>query len=66
MTRDRDFGALVFVQASGPGVIYLRVSPSTLGAVHSELARVLTLYTEETLQSSFAVVEPGGHRMRKV
>jgi predicted nuclease of predicted toxin-antitoxin system len=66
VTRDRDFGALVFVQASGPGVIYLRILPSTLQAVHAELARVLTLYTEQQLQSSFIVVEPGRHRIRKV
>jgi len=65
-TRDRDFGALVFVQASGPGVIYLRILPSTQKAVHTELARVLTLYTQELLQSSFVVVEPGRHRIRKV
>jgi predicted nuclease of predicted toxin-antitoxin system len=29
VTRDRDFGGLVFVQGSGPGVIYLRILPST-------------------------------------
>ena len=28
-TRDRDFGALVFVHGSGPGVIYLRILPLT-------------------------------------
>jgi predicted nuclease of predicted toxin-antitoxin system len=66
VTRDRDFGALVFVQASGPGVIYLRILPSTQHAVHTELARVLMLYTEQQLQSSFVVVEPGRHRIRKV
>jgi predicted nuclease of predicted toxin-antitoxin system len=32
VTRDRDFGALVCVQASGPGVIYLRILPSTVQA----------------------------------
>jgi len=66
ITRDRDFGALVFVRASGPGVIYLRMLPSTLQAVHTELARVLALYTEQQLQTSFVVVEPGRHRIRKV
>src|SRR6266851_895465 len=59
VTRDRDFGALVFVQACGPGVIYLRVLPSTQNAVHAELERVLTLYSEQELQSSFVVIEPG-------
>jgi predicted nuclease of predicted toxin-antitoxin system len=43
VTRDRDFGALVFVQGGGPGVIYLRMLPSTQAAVHAELERVLTL-----------------------
>jgi predicted nuclease of predicted toxin-antitoxin system len=66
VTRDRDFGALVFVQGSGPGVIYLRILPSTQDAVHAELARVLTLYTELELQTSFIVIEPGRHRTRKV
>ena len=66
LTRDRDFGALVFVQASGPGVIYLRILPSTQQAVHTEFGRVLTLYNESQLQSSFVVIEPGMHRIRKV
>ena len=57
---------MVFVQASGPGVIYLRILPSTQQAIHGELARVLTLYTEQQLQSSFVVIEPGRHRIRKV
>jgi predicted nuclease of predicted toxin-antitoxin system len=65
VTRDRDFGALVFIQGRGPGVIYLRILPSTLKAVHEELRRVLTLYTEEELRASFVVIEPGRHRIRK-
>ena len=66
VTRDRDFGALVFVQGKGPGVIYLRVLPSTQGAVHAELARVLTLYSEQELAASFIVIEPNRHRIRKL
>lgn len=66
LTRDRDFGALVFVQGSGPGVIYLRILPSTQNAVHAELERVLTLYSELELQASFVVIEPGRHRIRKL
>ncbi len=65
VTRDRDFGALVFVQGSGPGVIYLRILPSTQNGVHAELERVLTLYSEQELQSSFVVIEPGRHRIRR-
>lgn len=66
VTRDRDFGALVFVQGRGPGVIYLRILPSTQASVHAELERVLTLYSEAELQTSFVVVEPGRHRIRKL
>lgn len=66
VTRDRDFGALVFVQGRGPGVVYLRMLPSTQDAVHAEFERVLTLYAEHELQRSFVVVEPGRHRIRKL
>jgi predicted nuclease of predicted toxin-antitoxin system len=66
VTRDRDFGALVFVLGHGPGVVCLRVLPSTQVSVHAELARVLGMYTEETLRSSFAIIEPGRHRLRKL
>jgi predicted nuclease of predicted toxin-antitoxin system len=65
VTRDRDLGGLVFVQGSGPGVVYLRISPAVQNAVHAELQRVLTMYTEQELQASFVVVEPGRHRIRK-
>jgi predicted nuclease of predicted toxin-antitoxin system len=66
VTRDRDFGGLVFVQALHAGVLYLRALLSTLQAIHTELARVLELYTEDELKGAFVVVEPGRHRVRKV
>ncbi len=52
VTRDRDFGGLVFVRGLGSGVLYLRALPSTLQAVHFELARILMLYDEEKLRRS--------------
>jgi len=64
VTRDRDFGGLVFVGGLGKGVIYLRVSPSTQGGVHTELERVLATYSEGQLCDAFVVVEPGRHRFR--
>jgi len=64
VTRDRDFGALVFVELLGAGVLYLRVLPSTQGAVHIELGRVLAAYSEEELSSAFVTIEPDGHRIR--
>ena len=66
VTRDRDFGGLVFVEGRGPGVVYLRILPSTQNAVHVELERVLTLYAEHELQVSFIVIEPGRHRIRRL
>jgi predicted nuclease of predicted toxin-antitoxin system len=66
VTRDRDFGSLVFVQGGRAGVIYLRVLPSTQDAVHAELARVLTSYSEQELQGYFVVIEPARHRARRL
>jgi predicted nuclease of predicted toxin-antitoxin system len=66
VTRDRDFGGLVFVQGGGQGVIYLRMLPATQNAVHAALERVLTLYSEQELQGSFVVIEPARHRIRRL
>jgi predicted nuclease of predicted toxin-antitoxin system len=65
VTRDRDFGSLVFLQGTGAGVTYLRMVPATQNVVHTELERVLTLYAEPDLLVSFVVVEPGRHRIRR-
>jgi predicted nuclease of predicted toxin-antitoxin system len=66
VTRDRDFGGLVFVENLGAGVIYLRILPSTQNAVHNELERVLKSYSEGELMMAFVVIEPGRHRFRKL
>ena len=66
VTRDRDFGNLVFVQALGTGVVYLRMTPSTQAVVHAELERVLTQNSEAELLLAFVVVEPGRHRLRRL
>jgi len=66
VTRDRDFGGLVFVKLLGAGVLYLRVLPSTQNAVHDELGRVLATYTDEELSGAFVSIEPDGHRIRRL
>jgi len=66
ITRDRDFGNLVFVKGLGAGVLYLRILPSTQNAVHDELERVLNTYAEEELAKAFIVVGPSGHRVRRL
>jgi len=64
VTRDRDFGTLVFAKRLGGGVLYLRMLPSTQESVHDELRRVLEAYRQEELMAAFVVVQPGGHRFR--
>ncbi len=66
ITRDRDFGGLVFVRGLSGGVIYLRVLPSTLQSVHKEVEVVLKSYSESDLQKAFVVVEHGRHRFRRL
>jgi predicted nuclease of predicted toxin-antitoxin system len=66
VTRDRDFGALVFVKVLGAGVLYLRMLPSTQDSVHDELGQVLRSYSVEELQKAFVVVEAGVHRFRRL
>ena len=66
MTRDRDYGGVVFVRALGAGVLYLRMLPSTQNSVHKELERILTTYAEEELRQAFVVTGPDGHRFRRL
>ncbi|WP_019505449.1 DUF5615 family PIN-like protein [Pleurocapsa sp. PCC 7319] len=66
ITRDRDYGNLVFVRLMGAGVIYLRMLPNTLNEVHQELIRVLETYSEQDLSKAFVVVESNGHKFRKL
>lgn len=66
VTRDRDFGELVFVQRLGCGVIYLRMVPSTFETVHKELGKILKSYSEGQLKEAFVVVESGRHRFRRL
>jgi predicted nuclease of predicted toxin-antitoxin system len=65
VTRDRDFGHLVFVGEKTDGVLLLRVTPATQEAVHEELARMLKGHTFSELNRAFVVVEPGQYRIRR-
>jgi len=66
VTRDKDYGSLVFTEQLGQGVIFLRMSPATVKAVHSQLECVLRSHSEAELSGAFVVVEPGQYRFRKV
>ncbi len=65
ITRDRDYGNLVFVKLLGSGVIYLRILVNNVNAVHQELLKVLQSYSEEELSKAFVVIESNGHRFRQ-
>ncbi len=66
MTRDRDYGSLVFVKDAGCGGIYLRITPSTIVGVHNQLVRLLESYSEHDLMNAFVVVEPSRYRFRRL
>lgn len=66
VTRDRDYGNLVFVKGIRCGVLYLRILPSNISFVYAEFKRVLSLYEEQKLKSAFIVIEANKHRFRKI
>lgn len=66
VTRDRDYGNLVFVKGIEKGVIYLRGLPSDLESIHQVLKKVLGKYSENELAKLFIVVEKNRHRVRKI
>lgn len=66
VTRDRDFGGLVMIESLATGVLYLRIRPATVEAVHQQLRRVLETHAEVDLRQSFVVVEPGRYRLRRL
>ncbi len=67
LTRDKDFGALVFLEERlSKGVILLRTEPQTLDKVHHQLQRLIEKYSERQLQKLFCVVEKNRYRIRRL
>jgi len=66
VTRDKDFGALVFLKDLATGVILLKMVPASIDETHEELKHLLSEYAEEELIKYFCVVEPKRHRIRKI
>ena len=65
LTRDKGFGALVFLRPEKTlGVILVRGNPGMIEEVHRELECLLEEHKEEELRGLFCVVEPGRHRIR--
>ncbi|MFQ5862589.1 MAG: DUF5615 family PIN-like protein [Candidatus Brocadiales bacterium] len=67
VTRDKDFGAMVFLRKElCPGVIYLKVAPPTVNEVHKELQNIFGKYAEKELKTVLCVVEPHRYRIRRI
>jgi predicted nuclease of predicted toxin-antitoxin system len=65
ITRDKDFGALLFLkEKKSTGVILLRIKPKQIEKVHCELRRLFQEQSENILKTSFCVVEPTRYRIR--
>lgn len=65
ITRDKDFGELLFLKKKGTaGVILLRGDFKSIERVHDELLRLLQEQKEDVLKHSLAVVEPKRYRIR--
>lgn len=67
ITRDKDFGTLVYLERfEAVGVILLRMLPTNIDEVHSEFERLLHDHSAEELQNLFCVVEPQRYRKRRL
>jgi len=67
LTRDKDFGGLVFLYKEvSAGVIFLRITPATVEEVHQELRRLLQEHNKEELRDLFCVVQPHRYRIRRI
>lgn len=65
LSRDKDFGTLVFLKAAlSRGVIFLRMTPTDFEEVHQQLQRLLRQHPEEELKQRYCVVEPHRYRTR--
>jgi len=65
VTRDKDFGALVFLKNKvSCGVILLRSTPEDIEETQAELKSLFEEYEEKELYNLFCVVEPNQYRIR--
>ena len=64
VTRDRDFGRIVFLSCERAGILYLRMVPAVQHAVQEVLEDVLRTNDEAMLAQAFVAITPGGYRIR--
>lgn len=67
VTRDKGFGALVFVnRIENEGVILLRIDPTIIEIIHKELSLFFSKHSDQDFHNCFCVIEPHRHRIRKI
>ena len=64
VTRDRDFGRIVFLNRKRAGILYLRIVPESQHAVHEVLQDVIKTNDEAVLAQAFVAITPSGYRIR--
>ena len=66
ITRDRDFGRLVFLEGKvHAGVILLRITPQAVSEVHLHLQKFLDRYGTMPMKNVFVSIGPSGFRIRR-
>jgi len=67
VTRDRDFGRLVFLRKrTHSGVILLRITPRTVSEVHLRLRKFLERFRTASMKNVFVSIGPYGYRIRRM
>jgi predicted nuclease of predicted toxin-antitoxin system len=66
VTRDSDFGRLVFADGEYAGIIFLRMSPTNQPHIHAVLSTVLQNHLANELLRAFVTIDNNGYRLRSV
>src|SRR3989338_7770404 len=66
ITRDRDFSDLtIYPPGSHEGIIFLRISPKTMDAVHNILINALHTLSFEQLHKNLLIITSATYRLHK-
>ena len=64
VTRDSDFGRLIFAGGEAAGVIFLRMTPLNHTKIHTILTSIIDKHDSTTLRQTFIVINSKGYRIR--
>jgi len=66
LTRDADFtNTDAYPLGRHAGIIFLRITPRTMDAVHGMLVRALRRFSAAQLRGNLLIVEPTAYRLRR-